>query len=139
VDSTGGGHNSKFIKKHKDALLRALRTGHFINAACDLAGVSETRFYAWMREGEQEDAPEDYRQFAAAVKKARAEAQDVALRNIRRAGLEHRTWQANAWFLERSFPELWGRKLAAPAPVESAPEGDYELNLNSNPAPPPED
>ena len=47
--------------------------------------------------------------FSEAVKKARAEAEGAHLRNIRRAA-DNGTWQASAWWLERSFPKKWGKR-----------------------------
>lgn len=43
-------------------------------------------------------------------KKGRAKAIQKALTNINRAGNDPAHWQANAWYLERVEPELFGRK-----------------------------
>ena len=50
-----------------------------------------------------------YSEFSEAVKKARAEAEGAHIRNIRKAA-DNGTWQASAWFLERSFPQKWGKR-----------------------------
>ena len=47
-----------------------------------------------------------YSEFSEAVKKARAEAEGAHIRNIKES-VDNGTWQASAWFLERSFPQKW--------------------------------
>lgn len=42
--------------------------------------------------------------------KGRAVAVAQALENIKQAGKDPRHWQANAWYLERTEPELFGKK-----------------------------
>ena len=50
-----------------------------------------------------------YSEFSEAVARARAEAEGAHIKNIRRAA-DNGTWQASAWFLERSFPKKWGKR-----------------------------
>lgn len=50
-----------------------------------------------------------YVQFAEEVERARAGAQVRNLGLIQRAAMDG-SWQAAAWFLERSNPQKWGRK-----------------------------
>ena len=44
------------------------------------------------------------------ILKARADAEVRNVAYIRRAAQDPKTWQAAAWWLERSFPTRWGRQ-----------------------------
>lgn len=80
-------------------VLRALREGNTVADACAVAGISDDTLGRWKRS----DA-----EFAAAVEKARADARRARIQRIQAAG-EAGNWQADAWFLERSDPQNWGR------------------------------
>lgn len=61
--------------------------------AAALEGISEDTFYAWMKKVE----------FSEPLKKARLKDKARSVKLITKAGLTK--WQANAWKLERSYPE----------------------------------
>lgn len=86
--------------------LTLLKQGHYVKTACDYTGLKEGQVYAWMREANREDAREWVQNFAQSVKNARAYAQAAALQVVTRAA-NNGTWQAAAWFLERSNPQQW--------------------------------
>jgi len=83
----------------RPTVLAALRDGCTVADACAVAGISDDTLARWKRA----DA-----EFAGAVEKARAEARRARVQRIRAAG-EAGNWQADAWFLERSDPQNWGR------------------------------
>ena len=100
-----------------------------------MAGISPSTYYDWLKKGAEEDSKQDeikalgsggsplpaieedsdielvyiYSEFSEAVARARAEAEGAHIKNIRRAA-DNGTWQASAWFLERSFPKKWGKR-----------------------------
>ena len=90
--------------------------------ACLLAGISTASFCLWKKKGSEEGAPEVYSEFLEAIKEAEAGFKQKRLKNIRVAGDEG-DWKANAWLLERKYPEQFGRriehagKIDGPAPV----------------------
>ena len=106
-----------------------LKLGYYQEDAATMAGISSSTFNDWMRrcaEGQKAlesgdsplpDSPDAeivevvdmYLEFSEAVKKARAEAEGAHIRNIRKAA-DNGSWQASAWFLERSFPKKWGKR-----------------------------
>ena len=106
-----------------------LKLVYYQEDAATMAGISSSTFYDRMRRGaegqkalESGDSPlpdspdaeivevvDMYLEFSEAVKKARAEAEGAHIRNIRKAA-DNGTWQASAWFLERSFPKKWGKR-----------------------------
>lgn len=98
-----------------DKVVAALRAGNYITTACAWAGISNDAYYDWMNRAEEPDADPLYKRFSDEVKRARAEA-EVANVQIIRKSAEAGTWQAAAWWLERSFPAQWGRKTEISGP-----------------------
>ena len=96
--------DAKMVK----ALTDLLRAGAMIDAACAAVGISRTSFFDWMKRG-QADKSGIYNDFADAVKKALADAENSLVAGIRNAGTTQ--WQAMAWLLERRFRERWSRDL----------------------------
>ena len=97
---------TKFTTTTKRRLYKALRLGATRTHSAVYAGISYELFRQWMRKGEDGQAP--FVGFVVAVKRAEAEACMRALENISRAG--EKTWQASAWWLERRYPQEWGRQ-----------------------------
>ena len=57
-------------------------------------------------------------EFQEAVQQAEAVAEAERVRLILKAG-KYDDWKANAWYLERKYPERWGRKERIDAHVTS--------------------
>jgi hypothetical protein len=104
-------------------LVEALKAGNYIEHACDYSGIGKSTVYRWVDRGQNEherieaggepDAEESkYLQLWEAIKTARAQAfvRNVAL--IQQAANQG-TWQAAAWWLERTAPQQYGRRLSA--------------------------
>jgi transposase len=90
-----------------------LEKGLFLREACALAGVHNESVYSWMRKGVNDQNKElntPEADFAGAVKRAMAKAEENALEGIRTAGQYPQFWAANAWYLERKFPEKYGKR-----------------------------
>ena len=116
------GRPSLFTEDRRKRILDALSAGNYMSTAAKFAGIGESTLYQWLDRGTVEkerleydpsaepDAEEQpYAEFLEAVQKARgvAEARNVAL--IQESA-KRGTWQAAAWWLERSFPARWGRR-----------------------------
>jgi len=89
---------------------KLIEAGNYQRHVAMAIGVSEETWYRWLREGEQSTDPKNLkRQFYEAIKKAegRAIARNVAL--IQKAAQDG-NWQASAWWLERRYPEEFGRR-----------------------------
>ncbi len=110
------------------SIVENLRAGAYIETAAAAAGVSASTVHAWLRRAE--DHPEDcgspFLEFLEAVEKARAEAELDAIRTIREAA--PRSWQAAAWYLERSYPKRWGRQAPEPSP-KLASDGQPAISI----------
>lgn len=115
------GRPSKFTPERVEAILEALKSGCYVETAAIYGGVSTSLVYQWCDRGRKErerleifpDAEPDatevpFMDFLEEVEKARANAEIRAVMQIQRAASEG-TWQAAAWYLERSYPKKWGR------------------------------
>ena len=80
-------------------IVQALRLGATYLRASQAAGISYDTLNDWMRADLQ---------FSDACKKAEAERALQALRIIQRSANKD-NWQAAAWYLERRYPEEYGR------------------------------
>ena len=87
---------------------RLVKAGLHLSHVAQALGISRQTFYNWLRKGEETQKGLEYR-FYEEITKAEAEAiaRNVAL--IQKAAQEG-NWQAAAWWLERKYPEEWGRK-----------------------------
>ena len=66
-----------------------------------MSGIAESTFYQWQ---------EDYPEFSESIKKAQSERTTAILQTILKAAIDHKTWQAGAWYLERTDPEQFAKK-----------------------------
>lgn len=111
--------------------------GNYISTACEACGIWEATYSNWQRRGREEiEALVDddssskskssevidesglsiYAKFYVQTKKARAEAQDKMLRVIYDTAMANKqhSWLSAAWFLERTDPARFGRRLEVP-------------------------
>lgn len=103
-----------------EEIVQILRAGNYIEVACDYVGISARTYHYWVerarnelksiedgtrRKVREKEAP--YVAFLRATTRARRSAEVQSVARIRRAGEED--WKADAWFLERSYQNRWGR------------------------------
>lgn len=100
---------SKLTPDTQKKIVDAIAEGNYLETAAALGGISETTFYRWMQEGEQATGGAKH-EFREAVKRAEAEAESLRVGRISKAGKDG-NWQADAWYLERRYPEKWGKRL----------------------------
>jgi hypothetical protein len=100
-------------------LIEALAAGNYVAVACKYADIGESTVYKWLAEARDEFAAVSQGRFpdkekervvemADAINSARAEAETRNVFFIQKAAKEG-TWQAAAWWLERTAPKRWGR------------------------------
>lgn len=99
--------NEEVIKKAANMI----RAGNYQKVVAQALGVSEVTWYNWLKRGKQEanEGKDTLRaKFFKEIKRAEAEAiiRNVAI--IQKAAAT--TWQAAAWWLERRYPDEWGKK-----------------------------
>jgi hypothetical protein len=125
---------SKLQDPKVQLLIQALDEGNYIEIACSYAGLAPSTVYRWLERGRAERASQElgidpdpneaeYLELCESVEKARATA---VLRNVSIIQTAANTgqWQAAAWWLERSMPNQYGRKIQAEV---SAPVSVKEL------------
>jgi hypothetical protein len=154
------GRPTKLTPQAQDMICRAVTLGVPVVSAALVAGISKGAVLQWLQRGEgrhARPATQVYVNFVDAIEKARAqdEARRVArLEQAARGGqvvyeksttypdgrvtrevrLTEPQWTADAWFLERSRPEVWGRRdrLAVQVQIERVAEQIAgELGLSS--------
>ena len=99
----------KLTPETQEKIVSAIAEGNYLETAAAIGGVSATTFFRWLQEGEQATAGLK-RDFWEAVKKAEAEAEALRVSRISKAGKDG-NWQADAWYLERRYPERWGKRI----------------------------
>ena len=99
---------TKLTKEVQERILQAVSAGNYLDTAAQYAGIDASTMRRWVVKGEAPNAPEPYRSFCTALKSARATAEVRSVALIQSAATNG-TWQAAAWYLERSYPDRWGR------------------------------
>jgi len=110
---------SKLTPETQQSIINALNSGNWIETAANYAGIATATLYNWLDRGrlererievDEEPNPNEtqFLEFLEAVEKSRSNAQVRAVGLIQKAAIDG-TWQAAAWFLERSDPQRWGR------------------------------
>ena len=102
------GRKTKLDEKRLKKVVEGITAGLPYDTACALAGITYQTFLNWMRAGEAAGSGKFF-EFFEEVKKAEAIAESVHIKNIKDAG-KSGIWQADAWMLERRYPEKWGKK-----------------------------
>lgn len=114
------GRRSRLTPEIQERVVDAIQAGNYLETAAAYAGIADSTMYNWLDRGrkERDRAQSDDTQikateqpfvdFLEAVEKARATAEVRAVALIQKAASD--TWQAAAWYLERSAPKKWGRR-----------------------------
>ena len=117
------GRRPKFTHSKVDEICGYIAEGMFTKTACELAGVSENRFYTWRRQAERAKHPNRLqRYFLQSLKRAEAEAEAFHIRKL--AYHAQDDWRASAFYLERKHRDRWGREAEPDAnrsPQRDAP------------------
>jgi hypothetical protein len=102
-----------------EQICQILRAGNYVCAACDYVGISERVYYQWAERGQAEldrlgdpkvkpkDSEAPFVHFVQSVTRAKSQAEIQSVARIRKAAEED--WKADAWYLERSHQQRWGR------------------------------
>lgn len=103
------GRPSKLTPALQARIVKLVREGNYPETAAQSEGVSRTAYYEWMEKGRARAKGDDaYADFADAVTRARATAQRKMLAHVAKAAPKD---PENArWYLERTAPDLFGRR-----------------------------
>ena len=120
------------------ALLMAIKGGNYLEHACAFAGIARSTLYDWLERGRTAREKIDkgqpltmeerhYLDLSDTIEKARGEAVVANVTIVQKAAREG-TWQAAAWWLERTMPEQFGRHIKAEVKTSDA-NADLEAEL----------
>ena len=101
------GRKSKLTKELIDEAVNLIKLGNYACVVANYLGVSESTWYRWLQEGEQAKSGLK-REFWESIKKAEAVPEIRNVKIIQQAAEEN--WQAAMTYLQRRFPERWGRR-----------------------------
>jgi len=101
------GQKTKLTPELQAEIVKYIQAGNYARHACLAVGISERTYYNWIEWGEERQSGV-YFQFMQAIKKAEAQAVARNVAVIQKAAID--TWQAAAWWLERTQYEHFGRK-----------------------------
>lgn len=102
------GRKPKLTSDLIERLGNALKAGNYIETACDYVNINRSTFYGWLKEAEEPDAKPLLIELANTVRLSRAEAEMRNVLRIQKAADD--SWQAAAWWLERSQPKKWSKQ-----------------------------
>lgn len=105
---SGPGRPSKLTPKVQETIVAVIRAGNYSSVAAEYAGIGRSTFYHWLELGEQQESG-CYREFLDAVRGAESEAEIRAVATIQKH--MPKNWQAAMAYLERKFPQRWGRRV----------------------------
>jgi len=118
----GHGRPTKLSPEVQERICDALLRGNNRVASAAVGGVTYKTFLNWIHRGEAarkeiysgatvDDSELNFLHFFEGVEKAEGLARAHAVERLLRAGKEatEGQWQALAWWLERKFPQQWGR------------------------------
>jgi len=95
---------SKRTPETAERIITLLKLGNYRDHAYTAAGISHDTFYKWLKADPA---------FSEAVEKAEAEAISFHMAQIMKASRDG-VWQASAWYLERKYPDRFGRQDRRP-------------------------
>jgi len=101
-------------------VISALSAGHYMERAARLSGVNPSTVYIWKAKGEEErkrvdkgepetESGQKYLKILEEIDKAQEQAAHRAMVTIQKAAQDG-SWQAAAWYLERTDAKHYGRK-----------------------------
>ena len=106
------GRKSKLTLGVQTKICDALQGGNYFNTACRYAGVAPSTGWEWLDRGEKErprrGRGDIYAQFAEAIRAAEAETEIELVKDWKAQMGED--WRSIQTFLERRYPDTWGRK-----------------------------
>jgi transposase len=92
-----------------------IRAGLDVELAARQIGISPATWYSWQARGVLEGrANKPYREFRAAIDRARAENEAILVGRVAKAA-NAGSWRAATWLLERQYPERWSAQAVRDA------------------------
>ena len=117
-------------------LADALMEGNYRDTAARLAGIAESGVRAWIQAADSGDTR--YAAVANLIRSAEALAEAECVSDVRKAGKDPRFWAASMTWLERKWPDRYGRRqedTSTPRIVVQigVKDGDVQVQLGASP------
>ena len=110
------GRKCKLTPELSSKICKYIEDGNYAIHACNAVGINDTTFYDWLKRGDIDitDGKDSiFSQFLRLIKEAEAKGILKHVKNITKIASEGE-WTASAWFLERKYPELFGKRVVEP-------------------------
>jgi hypothetical protein len=130
------GRKTTITKDLVELIINAFLMGNYATVVSDYAGITPQTLYNWLNKGEELSREEDkeldeieqlFVDLFYGVKKARALSEMKSVEVIRSAS--QTSWQAAAWYLERTANDRWGRVVRTE--VTGADGGAIEISAEA--------
>lgn len=128
---TPGERPPKLTKEREDRLVQLIHDGNYRETACKAVNIGVAMFRKWLKKGEGDEAVEPYVTFAARIREAEANAEELAVSALRAAGLPPPgtqctkckgiclacarergfDWRATESWLRRRHADRWGDQI----------------------------
>lgn len=106
-----GGRPTKLTDELCEAICKDVKEGNTLTFSVQRQGITYQTFLNWMKKGKESKTQSGkFFDFFEAIKKAQEEGKNTLVKAIKKAGSKN--WQANAWLLERMYPDEFGRRQA---------------------------
>ncbi len=109
TDLTPSGRNSLLTPALQAQICDSVRAGNWLETAAHAVAVTPESISHWKLRGHQDLSDgrgnSIYARFVQALTRAEADAEAASVARIRKAG--QKDWRAEAWYLERRYPERW--------------------------------
>lgn len=102
------GPKTSLTPEMQQRIVDAITAGNYLDTAASYAGIARSTLHDWLKRGRAKEAEEPFASFVAAVDEAMGKAETRFVALIAEAAKT--TWTAGAWWLERRYPERWGRR-----------------------------
>lgn len=102
------GRKSKLTQELIDEAVKLIKAGNYNETVCQFLGIHKSTWYKWLQEGEAAKSGLK-REFFDSIKKAESHSEIRNVQVIQKAAQDG-NWQAAMTYLERKFPDKWGRK-----------------------------
>ena len=124
------GRPSKLTPEVQERICQAIRAGNYYEAACAYAGIHYSTFRKWMQKGETTKSGK-FREFFEDVTRAEYEAEVRMVAQWQKHMPED--YRAIRDFLERRYPDRWGRRLDVKQDIKQEVQGQvtqrYEYDI----------
>jgi hypothetical protein len=102
-----GGRPTKLTPELAARVVKLIESGWWLEHAADEVGIVYRTLYAWIRDGESQEATPELAEFSQACTRARTRAERAKLKSAEDARSNGEDWKLETWQLERMNPKRY--------------------------------